>query len=48
MLEPVLSPLWALIVHGEQPSSASWVGGAIILGATVAKGVVDARAPRPA
>jgi len=43
MLEPVLSPLWALAVHGEHPSAGSWMGGAIILGATVAKNAIDRR-----
>ena len=36
LLEPVLSPLWAWLVHGEQPSSLAVAGGAIILIATAA------------
>jgi len=32
--EPVLSPLWAWLVHGEMPSIWAFVGGAIILSVT--------------
>jgi drug/metabolite transporter (DMT)-like permease len=35
LLEPVLNPVWAWLVHGEQPSAWALVGGAIILGATI-------------
>ena len=34
LLEPVLNPVWALIVHGEQPTMWAIVGGAVIVGAT--------------
>ncbi len=43
LLEPVLNPIWAWIVHGEVPSGWSLVGGAIILGATLAKTWWDSR-----
>ncbi len=33
--EPVFSPLWAWLVHGETPTMWAMVGGAIILGATI-------------
>lgn len=33
-LEPVLSPVWAWLVHGERPGPWVLAGGAIILGAT--------------
>jgi len=36
LLEPVLNPVWAWIVHHEQPSTWALVGGAIILCATFA------------
>ena len=36
LLEPVLSPLWAWMVHGEQPSALALAGGAIIVVATAA------------
>jgi drug/metabolite transporter (DMT)-like permease len=34
LLEPVLSPLWAWLVHGEQPTGWALLGGAIIITAT--------------
>ena len=34
LLEPVLNPIWAWIVHGERPGAWSLAGGAILLLAT--------------
>ena len=34
LLEPMLNPLWALLVHGERPGPWAAVGGAIIILAT--------------
>ena len=34
LLEPVLSPVWAWIVHGEQPADLALLGGAVIVTAT--------------
>jgi len=34
LLEPVMSPLWAWIVHGEHPSNLALLGGAVIIAAT--------------
>jgi len=34
LLEPVLSPLWAWIIHGERPSELALLGGAFIIAAT--------------
>ena len=48
LIEPVLNPIWAWLVHGERPGPATLVGGALILGATVVRSLVDARAPAPA
>ncbi|HEV2851576.1 MAG TPA: DMT family transporter [Thermoanaerobaculia bacterium] len=45
LLEPVLNPVWAWMVHGERPGSWSIAGGAVILLSTVLKSWVDARAP---
>lgn len=39
LLEPLLNPVWAWIVHGEQPGSWALIGGALVLGATVAQGL---------
>ncbi len=47
LIEPVLNPVWAWLVHGERPGPATLVGGALILGATVVRSVVDARVPLP-
>jgi drug/metabolite transporter (DMT)-like permease len=33
LLEPLLNPLWAYLVSGEQPSLYTLAGGAFILGA---------------
>ena len=34
LLEPVLNPVWAWLVHGERPGGWAWTGGAVILSAT--------------
>ena len=34
LLEPILNPVWAWIVHGERPSTWALVGGGVIVGAT--------------
>ncbi|HWC73970.1 MAG TPA: DMT family transporter [Gemmatimonadales bacterium] len=43
LIEPVLNPIWAWIVHGETPGPATLLGGALILGATAARTILDAR-----
>jgi drug/metabolite transporter (DMT)-like permease len=43
LLEPALSPFWSWIVHGENPGAWSLAGGALIMGATLVKTVVDGR-----
>ena len=43
-VEPVLSPVWAFLVHGERPGAWAIAGGALILAATAAKTALDARA----
>jgi drug/metabolite transporter, DME family len=37
LLEPVLNPIWAWLVHGERPGAWSLAGGAVILVATLGK-----------
>lgn len=37
LIEPVLNPIWAWVVHGEVPGVWALLGGAVILGATTAK-----------
>jgi drug/metabolite transporter (DMT)-like permease len=47
LLEPALNPIWAWAVHGERPSAWAIAGGALILGATLAKGFLDDRPAAP-
>jgi drug/metabolite transporter (DMT)-like permease len=47
LIEPVLNPIWAWLVHGETPGPATLVGGAMILGATAGRMLLDARYPGP-
>ncbi len=35
LLEPALTPVWAMWFHGEQPHLLTWLGGAVIAAATV-------------
>jgi len=44
LVEPVLSPVWAWLIHGEQPSSLAMAGGAVIV---VATAVYTAWSERP-
>jgi drug/metabolite transporter (DMT)-like permease len=41
LIEPVLNPFWAWIVHGERPGAWALLGGAIILAATAVKARLD-------
>lgn len=43
LVEPVLNPLWALLLHDERPGPYAIAGGVILLGATVVKTVADRR-----
>lgn len=45
LIEPVLNPIWAWLVHGEKPGPATLVGGVMILGATAVRTVLDTRDP---
>jgi len=47
LLEPVLNPVWAWIVHGERPGTWSLTGGVILLVATLVKTWLDSRPARP-
>jgi drug/metabolite transporter, DME family len=46
LLEPVLNPIWAWLVHGETPGPATLAGGGVILGATLVRATLDARQAR--
>ena len=43
LIEPVLNPIWAWIVHGERPGAWALLGGAALLAATAAKSLWEAR-----
>lgn len=43
LIEPVLNPIWAWLVHGETPGPATLLGGLVILGATTGRMIADAR-----
>ena len=50
LLEPVLNPVWAWLIHGEEPGGWTIAGGATIVAATAMKTAFEAyeaRAPRP-
>lgn len=48
LVEPALNPVWTWLAHGEVPGAWALSGGALILGATLLKTWVGARAPAPA
>ncbi len=37
LVEPVLSPVWAWLAHGETPGPLAAIGGVVILAATALK-----------
>jgi drug/metabolite transporter, DME family len=45
MLEPVLTPLWAWLAHGERPTGWALAGGGVILGATLLRTLGEAASP---
>lgn len=46
LIEPVFNPVWAWMIHGEEPGPWALLGGATILGATVFKTWADVRGSR--
>jgi DME family drug/metabolite transporter len=46
LIEPVLNPVWTWAVRGESPGVWTLAGGAVIVGATAAKVLMDARQDR--
>jgi drug/metabolite transporter (DMT)-like permease len=46
LVEPVMNPVWAWIVHGEAPGQWALVGGAVILASTLVKTWLDVRTNR--
>jgi drug/metabolite transporter (DMT)-like permease len=47
MIEPALNPLWAWLVHAEEPGLLPVAGGLIILAATVTRALQSARDEAP-
>ncbi|MFO0723238.1 MAG: EamA family transporter [Myxococcota bacterium] len=43
LLEPMMAPIWAYLWIGERPGALSWVGAALILGATVGRTIASTR-----
>ena len=48
IFEPILNPLWVLLITGEKPSLSALAGGAIIIGAVVASSMIGIRRAEPA
>lgn len=48
LVEPALNPIWAWLVHGEEPGAWALLGGVIIIGATTFKTWLDTRRTRSA
>jgi drug/metabolite transporter (DMT)-like permease len=42
-LEPILNPLWVFLAIGEAPGPLALLGGAIVIGAATARGIISAR-----
>jgi drug/metabolite transporter (DMT)-like permease len=42
VVEPILNPIWVLIVSGERPGWLALAGGAIVVGSVAARGVLRA------
>ena len=43
VIEPILNPIWVLLLIGERPSPLSLLGGAIVLGAVTLRAVASIR-----
>ncbi|MDB4473931.1 EamA family transporter [Opitutaceae bacterium] len=43
VIEPLLNPIWVLIVMGERPSPVALVGGVIVLGAITTRSIISIR-----
>jgi drug/metabolite transporter (DMT)-like permease len=43
MIEPILNPVWVLLITGERPSTRALVGGALIVASVVASSIIGKR-----
>ena len=48
MVEPVLNPIWVILIVGETPGPWALAGGAIILGNVLWQSLTDSKAAQPA
>lgn len=46
VIEPILNPLWVLLMIGERPTPLSLIGGAIVLIAVLLRAIASIRGPR--
>ena len=47
LLEPILNPLWVMLLVGERPGPWASVGGGLVIGAVLVRGMVMLRRPAP-
>lgn len=47
VIEPILNPIWVLLVLGEKPSPLALVGGVIVIGAVTWRAMASIRQPPP-
>ncbi len=48
LLEPILNPLWVMLLHGEVPGPWALAGAALVIGAVVVRGLLMLRRATPA
>ena len=41
MLEPIVNPLWVMLAIGERPTGYALLGGALVVGSTIARAVLS-------
>ena len=44
VIEPLLNPIWVLLLMGERPTPLAIVGGAIVLGTITTRSIISLRA----
>jgi len=42
-MEPILNPIWVLLVIGEMPGPLAFVGGGLVIGAVIIRAIISAR-----
>ncbi|MEO7599904.1 MAG: DMT family transporter [Opitutus sp.] len=46
VIEPILNPVWVLLLMGERPTRLAFAGGLIVLAAVTARAIYSVRGPR--